>query len=258
MHGLVRRVALEDPSHRLSRAADLADRVQFHAGSLESLPSIFKVFATVEPHECYHLAAQSFVSYSFEDEFSTLNTNINGTHFVLAAMKAVDQVGAHLGGHDGDAVHFALQHALHADFGAFGAVAGIGDDDFVSVANGHIFERLDQFGEERVRDVGDDEAVHAAASGTKRAGVCVGVITERLDGAAHAFGGLRRHFVGTIDGAGYRGGRDPRPICDGLDVHLPPGGVRMRDKAGQSAIQTEDNLPRAIQVIVNSRRKLLR
>jgi GDPmannose 4,6-dehydratase len=33
------------------------------------------------------LAAQSFVSYSFEDEFSTLNTNINGTHFMLAALK---------------------------------------------------------------------------------------------------------------------------------------------------------------------------
>jgi GDPmannose 4,6-dehydratase len=33
------------------------------------------------------LAAQSFVSYSFEDEFSTLNTNINGTHFMLASLE---------------------------------------------------------------------------------------------------------------------------------------------------------------------------
>jgi len=41
----------------------------------------------VQPHQCYHLAAQSFVSYSFDDEFSTLNININnidGTHFLLA------------------------------------------------------------------------------------------------------------------------------------------------------------------------------
>jgi GDPmannose 4,6-dehydratase len=30
---------------------------------------------------------QSFVSYSFDDEFSTLNANINGTHFLLAAIK---------------------------------------------------------------------------------------------------------------------------------------------------------------------------
>jgi GDPmannose 4,6-dehydratase len=33
------------------------------------------------------LAAQSFVSYSFEDEFSTISTNINGTHFILSAIK---------------------------------------------------------------------------------------------------------------------------------------------------------------------------
>ena len=33
------------------------------------------------------MAAQSFVSYSFDDEFSTINTNINGTHFMLSALK---------------------------------------------------------------------------------------------------------------------------------------------------------------------------
>ena len=39
------------------------------------------------PDECYHLASQSFVSYSFEDEFSTMNTNINGTHNLLSAVR---------------------------------------------------------------------------------------------------------------------------------------------------------------------------
>jgi GDPmannose 4,6-dehydratase len=63
------------------------DRVQLHAASLESLPSIYRVFQTVKPDECYHLAAQSFVAQSFEDEFSTLNANINGTHYVLAVMR---------------------------------------------------------------------------------------------------------------------------------------------------------------------------
>ena len=37
--------------------------------------------------ECYHLAAQSFVAESFADGFSTLHTNINGTHYVLAALR---------------------------------------------------------------------------------------------------------------------------------------------------------------------------
>lgn len=87
VHGLVRRVAIEDPEHRMSRICHLIDEIKFHAASLESLSSIFMLFNSVRPDECYHLAAQSFVSYSFEDEFSTMNTNINGTHHVLAAIK---------------------------------------------------------------------------------------------------------------------------------------------------------------------------
>lgn len=85
VHGIVRRVAIEDPEHRLWRILHLRDKLHLHAASLESLPSIYRVFQTVRPDECYHLAAQSFVTYSFEDEFSTLNSNINGTHHVLAA-----------------------------------------------------------------------------------------------------------------------------------------------------------------------------
>jgi GDPmannose 4,6-dehydratase len=79
-------VAIEDPEHRLWRILDMRDRLHLHAASLESLPSIYRVFRAVKPDECYHLAAQSFVTYSFEDEFSTLNVNINGTHHVLAAL----------------------------------------------------------------------------------------------------------------------------------------------------------------------------
>lgn len=87
VHGLIRRVALEDPEHHLWRIRHILDRITLHSGSLESYSSIFKVVEKVKPDECYHLAAQSFVSYSFEDEFSTINTNINGTHYVLSAIK---------------------------------------------------------------------------------------------------------------------------------------------------------------------------
>ena len=83
VHGIVRRVAMEDPEHRMWRIRHLLKDIVLHSGSLESFPSIFRVIGQVLPDECYHLAAQSFVSYSFEDEFSTLHTNINGTHHVL-------------------------------------------------------------------------------------------------------------------------------------------------------------------------------
>jgi GDPmannose 4,6-dehydratase len=89
VHGVIRRVALEDPVHRLHRILRIKSRLILHAGSLESLSSLYRILNLVKPDECYHLAAQSFVSYSFDDEFSTLNTNINGTHHILTALRDV-------------------------------------------------------------------------------------------------------------------------------------------------------------------------
>lgn len=87
VHGIVRRVALEDPTHRTWRINHIREKLKLHSASLESYASVFNVVEKVQPDECYHLAAQSFVSISFEDEFSTMNTNINGTHSVLSALK---------------------------------------------------------------------------------------------------------------------------------------------------------------------------
>ena len=87
VHGIVRRVALEDESHRLWRIRKILNDVTLHAGSLESYASLFNIILKIKPNEVYHLAAQSYVGYSFEDEFSTLNININGTHYLLSAVK---------------------------------------------------------------------------------------------------------------------------------------------------------------------------
>ena len=89
VYGIVRRVALEDPEHRLGRLSSVRDRITLHAASIESFASLHQVISKVVPDECYHLAAQSFVSYSFDDEFSTFNVNINGTHFLLAALRNI-------------------------------------------------------------------------------------------------------------------------------------------------------------------------
>lgn len=87
VHGIVRRVNLEDPALRMWRIFHLKDKITIHSASMESYASIFNIVAEIKPDECYHLAAQSYVSYSFEDEFSTINTNLNGTHYVLSALK---------------------------------------------------------------------------------------------------------------------------------------------------------------------------
>lgn len=89
VYGFVRHIALEDPRNRLGRILHILDQIEVIPGSLESYPSIYKAISVVQPNEIYHLAAQSFVSYSFEDEFSTLQSNISGTHYILSAAKDI-------------------------------------------------------------------------------------------------------------------------------------------------------------------------
>ena len=89
VHGIVRRVAFESPERRLGRIMPILDRVTLHAASLESYPSIFQILSRVQFDEVYHLAAQSFVADSFADGFSTMSVNINGTHYVLEAIRTL-------------------------------------------------------------------------------------------------------------------------------------------------------------------------
>ena len=87
IHGIVRRVALEEERQRLWRIRNILNDITLHAGSLESYARIFNIIRKIKPDEIYHLGAQSYIGYSFEDEFSTFTMNINGTHYILSAVK---------------------------------------------------------------------------------------------------------------------------------------------------------------------------
>jgi GDPmannose 4,6-dehydratase len=87
VHGIVRRAALEDTAHKLKNVSHIMDQIKMHVASLDNVLSLIKTVRDVVPDECYHLAASSFVSYSFEDEISILNNNVNSTHYLLAALK---------------------------------------------------------------------------------------------------------------------------------------------------------------------------
>lgn len=91
VHGMFRRVAVEDKTQHFSRINHLvnAGKIQLYGATLENYASIYQVLVKVKPDEIYHLAAQSFVSHSFEDEHSTMQTNIIGTHFLLAAASQI-------------------------------------------------------------------------------------------------------------------------------------------------------------------------
>ncbi len=94
VHGIIRRVALEDETHRLWRIKKILGDITLHSGSLESYARIFNIILKIKPDEIYHLGAQSYVDYSFEDEFSTFNMNINGTHYMLSAVKELADIKA--------------------------------------------------------------------------------------------------------------------------------------------------------------------
>ena len=87
IHGVIRRVALEDKTHRFWRLQNILSNINLHSASLESYASIIKIIQKIKPNEIYHLGAQSYIDYAFKDEFSTLNTNINGTHYILSAIR---------------------------------------------------------------------------------------------------------------------------------------------------------------------------
>ncbi len=89
VHGIVRRAALEDPERRFWRIRAIVNDLILHSGSLESHSSLYECVRKSEPDELYHLGAHSFVSYSFEEEYSGMETNISSTHSLLSAVRQI-------------------------------------------------------------------------------------------------------------------------------------------------------------------------
>ena len=87
VHGIVRRIAIDDTEHKLKNISHLLRETQLHVASLDNIISFIKTGKDIIPDECYHLAASSFVSYAFEDEISILNNNVDSTHYLLAVLK---------------------------------------------------------------------------------------------------------------------------------------------------------------------------
>jgi GDPmannose 4,6-dehydratase/GDP-4-dehydro-6-deoxy-D-mannose reductase len=82
LHGLVRwRSPMEHIAH-------LRDAVRLHQGELRDLNSLTAVIRRVKPDWIFHLAAQSYVTSSFDAPADTLHTNVIGTTNLLDAVRA--------------------------------------------------------------------------------------------------------------------------------------------------------------------------
>jgi GDPmannose 4,6-dehydratase len=55
--------------------------------SINNYTQISNLIKKIKPHEIYHLGSKSFINYDFDSEFFNLNPSINGTNFLLTAIK---------------------------------------------------------------------------------------------------------------------------------------------------------------------------
>lgn len=83
--GVIRRSSIE-LSSKMENIEKIKDQITLHTCSLENGLSVYKLFASLKPDECYHLAASSFVSYSLEDDFSIMTNNFTTTHNILLSV----------------------------------------------------------------------------------------------------------------------------------------------------------------------------
>lgn len=87
VHGLVRRETFEGAGNKLFNLHHILDKVTLHYGSASNQLCVSKLINDIQPNECYHLAATSFVSYDLAAETEILANNFNSTHFLLASIK---------------------------------------------------------------------------------------------------------------------------------------------------------------------------
>lgn len=87
IHGVIRRnSAMSIGNLRFLKKDDLS-KINIHYGDLADAVFFTKLLKEEEPDELYHLGAQSFVGYSFQNPSSTYDVNIFGTLNILNAIK---------------------------------------------------------------------------------------------------------------------------------------------------------------------------
>lgn len=87
VHGLIRRAAVANSEHRLWRLQPILNSITLHYGDITDYAGLFRLVSHLYPSEVYHLAAQSNVKVSFQDDFGTMHANAYGTHCLLEVLR---------------------------------------------------------------------------------------------------------------------------------------------------------------------------
>lgn len=88
VYGIDKKSFLED-FNKLPNLKNIINEIKLYPCDVTDHLAIYKLILNLKPDECYHLAASSFVSYSFDDDSSILATNFNSTHYLLSSIKEI-------------------------------------------------------------------------------------------------------------------------------------------------------------------------
>jgi GDPmannose 4,6-dehydratase len=88
VHGIVKKETLNN-IEKIDNIKNIKNSVFFHESDLNDRSTIFNIFSKTLPDECYHLSASSFVNYSFNNDYNTMNYNFNSTLYLLSAILEV-------------------------------------------------------------------------------------------------------------------------------------------------------------------------
>lgn len=86
VYGLIRRTS----HHRLDRIEHLVDDLELVSGDMTDFSSLFHALKVIRPQEVYNLAAQSFVSVSWNQPVLTADVTALGVTRLLEAIRGVD------------------------------------------------------------------------------------------------------------------------------------------------------------------------
>lgn len=87
VHGVIRRNSSMSNGTLSYLEPNILSQIHIHYGDLTDSGFFAKLLFELKPDEMYHLAAQSFVGYSFQNPASTYDVNIGGTLNVSNAVK---------------------------------------------------------------------------------------------------------------------------------------------------------------------------
>ncbi|MBD3408061.1 MAG: NAD-dependent epimerase/dehydratase family protein [Candidatus Lokiarchaeota archaeon] len=89
VYGLTRRIAQFTKPLRVKQLG-IEDKIELIEGNLTDISSLGNALDVAEPEVIFHLAAQSYVPYSFVNPLESMHANAMGTNYLLESMRLKD------------------------------------------------------------------------------------------------------------------------------------------------------------------------